>query len=318
MRKFSQILESKEELLSRISVTDDEIEEMLIDLIDLGYYHISDSIYISTKTGHIHRRKKDSKEYYPGLEININRNIDDDKGDYRNWDGGVYFEDDLSILDAIYNSIHRVKSMLGDRGSIYYSIRNVNDIQIRIVFDKESSGTLINYEMIEDTIKDLEIFKSHVRQDGYGDLDGTRVNGYYIDFNQSWRRPGGDIYELKMAVGTDDSIESSVKEGHTNNKSEMWINFKLWCNKFLNKVNPDHNLKLKPITQVVRGKSKSGFVIVDKDNPDVVLIDIICWYEDQETRKVITEKGGFLKKEKVVEYEIYELYFRVKIIELDK
>jgi hypothetical protein len=58
MRKFSQIVESKEDLLSKISITEEEIEEMLIDLIDLGYYHTSDSVYISTETGHPHRRKK--------------------------------------------------------------------------------------------------------------------------------------------------------------------------------------------------------------------------------------------------------------------
>ena len=48
-----------------------------------------------------------SKDYYPGIEIDLNRNIDDKSisdggsGDVRNWDGGIYFESKLPKLSIL-------------------------------------------------------------------------------------------------------------------------------------------------------------------------------------------------------------------------
>ena len=190
MRKFSQILESKEELLSRINVDDDSIEEIFIDMVDLGYSYMIDQVYISISTGYPHRRTRDVKDYYPGIEIDLNRNIDDKSisdggsGDVRNWNGGVYFESKLEIIDSIYNSIHRIKSMLNGKASVYYSIRGVNDIEIRIIFDREQSDSFINYESVEDILKYLQIVDDHHHRGvRYRDLDGTQVEGYSLEFD---------------------------------------------------------------------------------------------------------------------------------------
>ena len=334
MRKFSQIVESKEELLSRINIDDNNIEEIFIDLVDNGYTLLIDQVYISTSTGYPHRRKNDVKNYYPGIEIGLDREITEEsisnggKGDVRNWDGSIYFESDIDIIDSIYNSIHRVKSMLSNKASVYYSIRSVNHIEIRVIFDKEDNGSPIDYEEIENVIGGLQIEPTRNDTERFRDLDGQSIEGYSISFDSSWR---GDLHELKIALrslpNTDINIfpelsgggllpsewviKKAISNGKSDNKEQLMSIFNIWVTKFFNKIKSE-NVKLIPVS----GQRKDNGYKIREEIPgqDEVkdLITIFYWYEDIKTQNVVTKKGGFIRRE-TKNFEIYELYFRVKI-----
>ena len=341
MRKFSQILESKEDLLSRINADEDSIEEIFIDMVDLGYSYMIDPVYISTSTGYPHRRTRDVKDYYPGIEIDLNRNIDgksiSDGGsdDVRNWNGGIYFESELEIIDSIYNSIHRIKSMLNGKASVYYSLRSVNEIEIRIIFDKEQSDSLIDYERLEEILDKLQIEEDHHhRSERYRNLDGTQIEGYSISKDSSWRRPGGDIYEYKVKLRNLPSevnilntyldpaewaIKSAISNGKLDNKEQSMSLFNIWVNKFFKKIKND-KLKLVPVSapspqlqsRLGGSNSQRGYKIIDDSGK--ILITIFYWYEEQKTFKIVTVPKRFGRSE-TKDFDVYDMYFRVKIEE---
>lgn len=83
MKKFSKIVESKlnkDELISKLGISSDDLDEVFIDMVDLGYDMTSEDIYISSSTGYPHRSSSSSKEFYPGLEINLYRKTGDSSG----------------------------------------------------------------------------------------------------------------------------------------------------------------------------------------------------------------------------------------------
>ena len=337
MRKFSQILESKEELLSRISASDNELEEIFIDLTDIGYTILTEPIYISTSTGNIYYNKKDVKNFYPGIEIRLDRNIDESKGDFRNWDGNVYYENDDSILENIYSSLHRIKSSFKDKSSIYYSIRSINTIEIRLFFDKEEGNSVIDYEKIEEIVNKLQIeHRDRNDRDRYRDLDGESIEGYSISYDNSWRRPGGQIHEFVIKLrGVSDNINiignnltpgewsilsditrwenlSPKKEEDLNNKTTLMSIFNIWCTKFYKYIKSE-NIKLIP----VKGNGKENGYKISHEVDGVVndLITIYYWFEERGTYDIYKEPKNWKNymKGKKVKFDIYNLYFRVKV-----
>jgi hypothetical protein len=335
VRKFSQILESKEDLLSRINADDDNIEEIFIDMVDLGYTYMIDPVYISLSTGYPHRRTRDVKDYYPGIEIELDRTINDKSisdggsGDVRNWNGSVYFESELNIIDSIYNSIHRIKSMLDGKASVYYSIRNINHITIRIIFDREQSDSFINYEGVEDILKSLQIVDDHHHRGvRYRDLDGARIEGYSLSFDSTWRRPSGDTYEYKAQLRTlpneirilnndllpsEWAIKTAMDSGKSDNREQLMSLFNTWVTKFYSKIE-SHELKLVPVKasrpHIQSHSAERGYKIIDNDGN--ILITIFYWYEEQKTFKIVTEPKRFSRDVTKV-FDVYELYFRVKV-----
>ena len=334
MRKFSQILESKEELLSKISSNDNELEEIFIDLTDIGYTILTEPIYISTSTGNIYYDKKDVKNFYPGIEIRLDRDIDDNKGDFRNWDGGIYYENDDSILEHIYNSLHRIKSSFKDKANIYYSIRSINTIEVRLFFDKEEGNSVIDYEKVEEIVNKLQIEPIRNDRDRYRNLDGENIEGYSISYDNSWRRPGGQIHEfiIKLReVGDNINIigddltpgewsilsdithwENLLRENDLSNKTTLMSIFNIWCTKFYKYIKSE-NIKLIP----VKGNRKeNGYKITHEvDGIAKDLITIYYWFDERGTYDIYTEPKNWKNymKGKKVKFDIYNLYFRVKV-----
>lgn len=334
MRKFSQIFESKEELLSKLSSSDDNLEEIFVDLTDIGYTIITDQIYISTSSGNIYYDKKEVKNFYPGIEIRLDRHIDDKKGDFRNWDGNIYYENDDSLLEHIYNSLHRVKSSFKDKAKIYYSIRSINTIEIRLFFDKEEGNSIIDYEKVEELVDKLQIEPRRNDMDRYRDLDGERIEGYSINYDNSWRRPGGQIYEFVVKlreVGDNINIigndltpgewsilsditrwENLLRKDDLNNKTQLMSIFNIWCNKFYKKIKSE-NVKLVPVNN---GRKEMGYKITQEvDGIAKDLITIYYWFDEQGTYDIYTEEKSWKNymKGKKVKFDIYNMYFRVKI-----
>jgi hypothetical protein len=309
MRKFSKIFESKEELLSRLSTSDDNLEEIFVDLTDIGYTIITEQIYISTSSGNIYYDKKEVKNFYPGIEIRLDRHIDDKKGDFRNWDGNIYYENDDSILEHIYNSLHRVKSSFKDKASIYYSIRSINTIEVRLFFDKEEGNSIIDYEKVEELVDKLQIEPRRNDRDRYRDLDGERIEGYSIF------KFGGQIYEFVVKlrevgdniniIGNDltpgewsilsditrwENLKNVRAENDLSNKTTLMSIFNIWCTKFYKYIKSE-NIKLIPVNG---GRKENGYKITHEvDGIAKDLITIYYWFDERGTYDIYTEEKSW-------------------------
>jgi len=137
---------TKSDILNSIGITEDEIKDICQDLIDYEYVVKLDTRFISL-TGNIHREPNRSHEFYPCLSISLKREID--SKDPRSWDGSIYYEDDENIISEIHHIIGRIGSTLENETSkVFYSIRNINDIEIRITTPSVKTDNLItNSEM---------------------------------------------------------------------------------------------------------------------------------------------------------------------------
>lgn len=329
MRKFSSILENKDELLGRLSISDEDIEEIFVDLTDKGYELLIDSIYISLKTGEIFYDKNDVKYYYPGIEIKIDRFVDEKSTDYRNWDGSVYYENDITILDEINSAIHRLKSEFGDKSSIYYSFKNINLFTIRLVFDKEESESPLDKEKVKDVIRKLNT------NDAYNDpLDiGTSIEGYSIKYDNTWRsshnnheyeislntRVYGDIDITRPNLSSSEQvIKGNILNGKDDNKEQITSIFNAWCRKFFDEIKND-NLRLIPTgPSSPSGESRKGYkIIYSNGESSKDLITIYYNIHNDNDYKVQTEPKSIKNymRGKFIKFEVYTIYFKIKILE---
>lgn len=164
MKKFSKILESNEEtLLSKIGSSEDEIKDICSDMTDEGY-----KVEIVTKylglDGRTYYNDKGTIEYYPCISVALTRkdnkpdDSDESTDDVRNWDGGVYYEGDINILKTIYNVCARFESTFtSDDAEVYFSIRSINDIVLRICLRKVIGDAKVKFRELHDTLGSLEI-----------------------------------------------------------------------------------------------------------------------------------------------------------------
>jgi hypothetical protein len=150
MKKFSKIFESKEKILDVIGLDEADIKEICQDLIDEYDFSFKIIPQWISKSGGIYYKSDQSSESYPSLLVSLERQIIDretgeskTKKDPRSWNGGVYYEDDTDLIKVVYETIRRLESML-DKGEIkvFYSIRSMNDIQLRITTSIEQTKLL--------------------------------------------------------------------------------------------------------------------------------------------------------------------------------
>lgn len=81
---------------------------------------------------------------------------DDDKKDPRNWNGGIYYEGNPNIIKILYETLRRLESLVTtDEIKVYYAIRSVNDIQIRITTPIEVAKIPISVENVENFINNI-------------------------------------------------------------------------------------------------------------------------------------------------------------------
>lgn len=158
--KNFKLFESKEEILDVIGVDEDEIKDACQDLIDEFDFTFKITPQWISKSGSIYYKSDQASESYPSLLVSLERQITDrdrgetNKKDPRNWNGGVYYEDDANLIKIVYETIKRLESML-DRGEIkvFYSIRSMNDVQLRITAPIEKTKLPIDVENVVNFIK---------------------------------------------------------------------------------------------------------------------------------------------------------------------
>ena len=71
-----------------INVTDDDIKDIFMEVVDIGYEFEINKFYLSNNSTFISRVGLDS--FYPIISIRLDKNVDD-IGDSTNWDGSIYF-----------------------------------------------------------------------------------------------------------------------------------------------------------------------------------------------------------------------------------
>lgn len=162
MKKFSKIYETKEKILEVIGIDERDIKDICQDLIDEYDFNMKITPQWISKSGSIYYKANQAAESYPSLLVSLERELTDKqtgeaktKKDPRNWNGGVYYENDANLIKLVYETITRLESML-DQGEIkvFYSIRSMNDIELRITTPIEETKLPIDVENVVDFIQD--------------------------------------------------------------------------------------------------------------------------------------------------------------------
>ena len=157
MRKFSKIFESKETLLSKLGSSEDEIKDMCTELTDEGYEIKISTEYIGAD-GHIYYGENETSKYNPCIEVDLYRDTTqaiqgsqyneketkEQFKDVRKWNGGVYYEGNMSILKSVYELCYRFESTFTNgEAEVFFSMRSINEVRIRITFKLvESEGPI--------------------------------------------------------------------------------------------------------------------------------------------------------------------------------
>lgn len=164
MKKFSKIFETKEKILDVIGIEEADIKDICQDLIDEYDFNLEITPQWISKSGSIYYKANQASECYPSLLVSLERRLTDrqtgeskTKKDPRNWNGGVYYEDDANVIKLVYETIRRLESFL-DKGEIkvFYSIRSMSDIQLRITTPIEQTKLPIDVENVVRFIENIE------------------------------------------------------------------------------------------------------------------------------------------------------------------
>ncbi len=311
MRKFSKIVESRSELFSRLATTQEDIEEALVDLSDNGYVIDIDDIYISP-SGKVHYDTVGVPEYYSALRIDIKRpSMEESIEDVRNWDGSVYYEKDINILEAIYHSITRLKSTFSGKAEVYYCFRSVNTISIRVIFNIETGKSVINFEDVSEYMNSLSN-STPPFDDIFGDNYFVEVTGSSGDKSKSvkisiprkdYMDHGINITNPKVEI--DRIVRSIIDDNKPDNKYQLKKIFDLYVKKLFQKSNISGKLSI-ATTQF----DEVVFMNTETKKP---VIKIDWWYDEYAgNNKVMTKKGVFKSEYKT--FDIYHMSLTVNFI----
>lgn len=196
--KRYRLFETVQNLLSELDTSVDDLQDIFQDLIDEGYKFSVSDIYLTKqgikKTGNI------LQSHIPCLVISLKRDFS--KKDIKNWNDGIYYENDLAIINLVQNCIGRLQSTFGGDSEVLYSISNINDISIRICMGKKDTQVSLDFNKFREFFKNLtarprDNFRRIIKNDvinGYNiNLSGTRQFHIYPDDEVSDRALNGDI-----------------------------------------------------------------------------------------------------------------------------
>lgn len=289
MRKFSKILESKEEFLTKLGTSEEEIKDICSDLIDDGYVLRISNEYLGTN-GHSYDTPNQTKNYYPLIDIELDRDTDN-KNDYgdrttkdkfndvRMWNGGVFYEGDVNLLKMIYEIIFRFESMFtSEKAEVFYSIRNINDINIRITFGLENSTSPLDFGEIKKYLKNREII-ANINSD-YVIQDTTTTSNSKISLNISADTTASSKYYYEFVKSILDSTEK-------NNLNSLKDLAKKYAENIF-KLCKESNTKIKGKYREHPGTG-SYYVISEGKN----LIEFKYNFEKEDEMNIVTKKGIF-------------------------
>lgn len=192
MEKFS------EKSFNHITSLQDELEEIFQGLKDHGFEFDLSSYYTNKEFNTISSRILDKIDfYYYGFEICLKRNVSEEKS--HQWNGSLFYESDISLIDEIYRSIGRLKSEYPSY-MVYYNFRNTNEINIRVIIGK-NENTEISYNF--EKLKKLVLEFSDIQVSGYKVINPT-ISGDQFSFSIVLTQDGYNSFR-------DESLKSKNK-----------------------------------------------------------------------------------------------------------
>jgi hypothetical protein len=327
MKKFSKILESRKELLSKLGTTEDEIEDALVDLTDLGFILTIEDVYLSPSgTKHYDTDTVVGiPEYFPMIEIEIEKpKKEGNEGEIMNWDGSVYYEENQLVLESISHSVYRLRSMFSGKARVFCAIRNIHHIVVRVVFEQEVGKDIVNFEEIWDLLQVKEYENYHIeRTSSYA---GFRKKNMAIKINCNRRSDRVDITNPKDSVDriVQDMLSTKLvsHEIHKDNRYQLKEIFDEYIADLFKKSNKFGKLQYRLGVEEQRDsenrvRSNTAEFVNTVTGDTVVKIQ---WYYDEEAMnsKITTAKGGLFKAAKVITFDLYEMNFTVELIRSKK
>ena len=321
MKKFSKIYESKEKILDTIGIDESDIKDICQDLIDEYDFTMKIEPRWISKSGSIYYKSNQAAESYPSLEVSLDRKIVDDEGrspkkDPRNWNGGVYYEDDANLIKLVYETITRLESML-DSGEIkvFYSIRSMNEIRLRVTTPIEKTKLPIDVENVVDFIEDeIENMDDLPYEEYKIERTWSQGNKRTIEIVPKTERGfHTDVEKFRDDIPGDVILDRALKMRDRDNTYDLAIIANHVIKKILNACSKEETKRSDVVAQYYDeqpGIGNSDVFYITWNNQK--LIKFTASTENIAKGNVITKKGIF--KDESVTMEVGKLELKIEIL----
>jgi hypothetical protein len=313
LRSWS-IFESVNKSDFNIGLSEIDIKEIFMEIVDMGYDLDIQKVYLTDK-GRYFSSKVGLDNFYPIVSISLKKDIklDTEIGDLTNWDGSVYYTD-VDFMDTLSLSIGRLKNMCSDKAKVLVSTRDITNINIRVVLPFKKLDDAISIDAIDDILVDL------IREyTGFNDdADFTNlINLYQTDLSLS--SPGykrsfditpifdGPVNTEEPSTPGDFIFSRMLTDNEVDNKNHLSSIFEIIIKEFLeniNKVYPGCKLK------AIAGRHNNKYEISSKG--DISILKIENYFETLKEGNIFLGKKSFFKKRNRVYIYVYKMVISVK------
>jgi hypothetical protein len=297
-----------------IGISDDEIKDIFMEMIDINYEFDINRFYL-TNNGSYFTSKTGINNFYPIISLRLHKYIDDNQGDSSNWDGSIYYEDRSDILDTLSDSVYRLRNMVGKSGKVSVAVRGINDINIRIVLPFKKIDDAISIDVIDDIlVKLLEKYRGVNDNADFTnlinlyqtDLSGvTHLRSRSFDITPIFDR--GPLNTEEPSTTGDFIISKMLTDNEVDNKSHLSSIFGIIIREFfenINKVYP--GCKLKSIAD----RHNNKYEILSKD--DTLILKIENYFEPIKEGYIALGKKSFFKKREKIFISIFKMDINIK------
>jgi hypothetical protein len=306
MKKFTRIHESKEKILDLVGLTESELKSIFQELIDEYDFSFEIRNIWVAKSGHIYYKPNQALETYPCLVIEMNRILDGIKVDPRNWNGGVYYEDDLNLIKLLLNVIKQLENSISG-GKIFYAIRNLGEIDIRISVDIEKVDLAINKEKVLKFIENINGKEDEWARENFFNLPNPLQEDYSIKHTFSM----GDKKTIEVKPSAHLSLTSiynrvlkdTQSKKEIDNMEDLKIIYERFVKKFFDICNEKKNLSL-------IGRIRSYHIYFGDD--EIIKI----YYSKGEERTFTTKRkiGGSIFKPEYAKFTFYNIDIDIEFL----
>ena len=134
------------------TISHEEITNIFQEFIDFGYKMTISEQYKSLKTRHQSDRIR-SKDFIPFTDIEFHKKFKDEDKPIIQFNGGVYFEDNLEELESLTEAISHLQSDIEGKAKVMYAWRGSNNVIVRISEGK--SVDKVNWDDLVDNVNRL-------------------------------------------------------------------------------------------------------------------------------------------------------------------
>jgi hypothetical protein len=311
--KHFKLFESIDDSDFMITLSDDDIKDIFMEIIDLGYEFNISKFYLTDK-GSTFKTKAGINRFNPIISIRLDKYIDDNYGDSTNWDGSIYYEDRQELLDTLTDSVGRLRSMVGDSGKVSVAFRSISDIIIRISLPlQETEG--YSFEKIDEVL--VKLLRKYIGVNNEADftniinlyqtdLSGsTHLHSRSFDITPIFDRSSTDVEE--PTTPGDFIISKMLTDNVDDNMSQLNSIFGVILREFFDNVNKIYT-GCKSLS--IPGRNYNTYEIRSKDGDLILTIDY--WFEPIKEGNIFIGKKSLFKKRKSIFIQIFKLDVKVK------